>query len=657
MKKIKIYILCGLMTLAATGCDYLDIVPDDTATLQDAFINELAAERFLRTCYSYQPNPVDFRRAPGIGTTDELVGSAHWNNEWFPNYTITWGLNNSNTPFPVNGNRGYNTDMWQDCYQGIRQCFIFLDNIETVVPANTTVAEFERNKAIWIGEVYFMIAYYHQLLFQQYGPVPVVEQLINDNTKQPRLPVNEVAAKITAFYDKAIETLPATWDGGNYGRASGEAALAMKAKTLLFAASPLFNGPTLTHYANLANKDGVKLIPGYDKERWKAAMDAAKTAIDRAKANGRRLYTFTGSDPITTRSGVDFIDPDKRQAYLNVRYLMVDGAPTRNYETIWANTSTTESQDAGSSVQSHAIVRNLNGTSNGTYPYRGLALSLQVVKLFYSKNGKPVETDSQRGYDWNNRMAVPEGAHSANLHLNREPRFYAAVGYSGGPYEFNTSSEYQLDLKNGGLQGWYRTGTTIDNDFAAAGYVPKKMVHPEGVSSSSAFSYKGYPYVMMRLADLYLMYVEACAHYNGTLDATALGYLKEIHDRAGLDGNNVYYATYSGDQLIEAVRRERMIELVNEGHWFYDLRRWLMADKWHNEGMWGSAGQGEKEGMWGVSALGRTEADFFKEIQLNPANGMANVLKYDFDPARDYLFPIRITSLNINDQLVQNPGY
>ncbi|MDR2914215.1 MAG: RagB/SusD family nutrient uptake outer membrane protein, partial [Tannerella sp.] len=67
--------------------------------------------------------------------------------------------------------------------------------------------------------------------------------------------------------------------------------------------------------------------------------------------------------------------------------------------------------------------------------------------------------------------------------------------------------------------------------------------------------------------------------------------------------------------------------------------------------------QGEKEGMWGVNALGRTEADFFKEIQLNPANGMANVLKYDFDPARDYLFPIRITSLNINDQLVQNPGY
>jgi hypothetical protein len=656
MKKIKILILSGLMMLATAGCNYLDIVPDDTATLNDAFVNELAAERFLRTCYSYQPSPTDFRRAPGIMTTDELMGAAHWNNDWFPHYTVTWGLNNSVTPFPLNSNQGYTTDMWQNCYQGIRQCYIFLDNIESVVPANTIQAEYEKNKAIWIGEAWFMIAYYHQLMYQQYGPIPVVEHLMNDNTQLPRLPADETANKIAAFYDEAMKTLPPTWDGGNYGRASKEAAMAMKAKVLLYAASPLFNGPAQAEYANLTDKDGVKLFPAYDKERWKTAMDAAKAAIDFAKTNGRRLYTYSGSDPIITKAGIDFIDAGKRQAYLNCRYLVVDGAPTRNYETIWAYTGATETSSLGVSLQNHVILRNLNGTSTGSYPYRAVSPSLQVVKLFYSKNGKPVETDEQRGYNWSDRMTVPAGAHSANLHLNREPRFYAAIGYSGGVYEFNTSTEYRIDMKNRGLQGWYG-GNVINNDYTASGYAPKKMVHPEGVSNSSTFSIKGYPYVVIRLADLYLMYVEACANYNNSMDATALGLLKEIHDRAGLDGNNIYYASYTGNQLVEAVHRERMIELVFEGQWFYDLRRWLMADKWHNEGMWGSAGQGEKEGQWGLNALGATEADFYKETQLNPTNGMANVMKYDFNPKRDYLFPIRITHLNINEKLVQNPGY
>ncbi len=658
MKKIKLLFLCGAVAAVVSSCNFLDIVPDDTATIDDAFANELTAEAFLYTCYSYQPLRSNFLRSLDKMTSDEIVMSPQWNTEWFPAQVLRWGLNNSTNPFPVNSARNYSTDLWQDMYTGIRQCYMFLENIDGVTPTNTDQATFDRNKEIWKGEAWCLIGYFHQLLFQHYGPIVVVEQKI-ENEQLPRLPIDQVVEKINTFYDNALETLPNLDQSGNYyGRITREVAMALKAKTYLFGASPLFNGSEAP-YSLLENRDGTKLIPTFSKERWKAAMDATKAAIDVAKQNGHALYTQT-TDPIATRSGVEFIDPGKRNNYLALRYLMM---ARNNIETIWGYTGDVESVNRGD-FQEHSTLHNINGRSaSSTYPSSGLSASLQVVKLFYTKNGKPVESDPDRGYPWteDGRMTVPAGGHSANLHLNREPRFYAAIGYSGGAYEFNETVEYKIDLKRGtgtDTQGYQGSATgTIGEDVLSSGYAIKKHVHPEGTMSTSSYNMRVYPYTAIRLADLYLMYAEACAEYNGSLDATALGYLAEIHNRAGLDGGNIYYAGYTGDRLIEAVRRERMIELVFEGHWYYDLRRWLMADKWHNDGMWGSAGQGEKDGMWGLNVRGATDSEFFVETPLDTAHGMSTTQAYIFRQDCDYLYPIRIGHLTINEQLVQNPGY
>jgi hypothetical protein len=612
MKKILFILLFGM---SAAGCNFLDIVPDDTATLADAFKNETTAEDFVFTCYSFQYDYFNFRNSVGMMTSNEYAAAYHWTAQWFPFVRFNEGTDNSTQPV---------YDLWERFYQGIRQCYTFLSNIDAVVPVMMSESEFETNKKYWKGEAWFLIAYYHHLLLQHYGPVVVIENETLE--KQPRLPLDECVEKIVGFYDNAITNLPPTRQASNYGRASQVVARAMKAKLLLYAASPLFNGNA--DYANFKDKEGKQLInQTYDRNKWATAMTAIDNAITFAKSQGHDLYKYTKPDPTT---GGLVTDPF-RQAYLNCRFVLVDNW---NKEILWAYSM----KEIPDGWQKHAVVKGI-----GTRPYSqsapvgGVGPTLTAAKIFYTKNGLPPESDPT--FPWADRMKIADGDSTILLHRNREPRFYAAIGHDRGMYEFNggqgTVKEYTLYLRYKEKNGCNSKGT----DHLYPAYAVKKNIHPEGEATSSSWKFALFAYPLMRLSDLYLAYAEACAEYQGSLNDKALEYINDVRRRAGIPDFN---KTLSDQKLVDAVRRERLIELIFESHWHYDLRRWKMAKEWYKN---------DKDGMWGLHDEGGTPETFYVETAL-PAQ--KNVFHED---GRNYLMPIKVNYVNTNERLVQNPGY
>ena len=172
MKRI-VLLFCGVLMFAVTGCDFLDVVPDNTATLDDAFKNEDAAEGFLFACYSYQYDHRNWRSVPGRMTTNEMASQNRWGNQWFP--FKNYNENQVGSSFGM-GTGSYDwRDIWLDSYSAIRQCHIFLEKIDDVKPITTPQNVYDDLKKQWKGEAKFLVAYYHQMLFQNYGPIVLME--------------------------------------------------------------------------------------------------------------------------------------------------------------------------------------------------------------------------------------------------------------------------------------------------------------------------------------------------------------------------------------------------------------------------------------------------------------------------------------------------
>ncbi|MDR2563502.1 MAG: RagB/SusD family nutrient uptake outer membrane protein [Prevotellaceae bacterium] len=659
MKNI-ISLLCLTFMLGLASCNMLDVVPDDTATLADAFKDEDKAEGFLFTCYSYQYDPRNFRTVPGRATTDEMVAESRWGAQWFP--FKQYNENVIGSSFSMGTGLYDWRDIWLDGYQAIRQCYIFLENIDAVVPKTTPSNVYEPLKQQWKGEAYFLVAYYHHLIFQNYGPIVLVEAA--DALQRPRSSVDDCVDKIAGWYDLATNMLPPSTTAANYGRANATIAKAMKAKLLLYAASPLFNGDPEGVFANAKDefKSLVNTVRDVTNSRWNRALEAIDEAITAAQAQNKRLYTYNGPDPVTQTAVTD----PQRKAYLNLRNLLID---KWNSEIIWGYAGT--SRVDGDEWERHVAPRGLGTRRNDVAnPVGGLSPSLATVKIFYSANGLPLESDPARGYPWTSegRMTIPSGDSTCNLHRNREQRFYAAIGFDKGIFEYDGWKEFTLNLKRSidandlYVQGLRVGGTGAESDLQSAiqnqdrmetGYAIKKNINPNSQCNSSTWTASETVFPVMRLADLYLAYAEACAEANGSLDAKAKEYIKEIHNRAGLDGNNFYYKDYTGQALVDAVRRERMIELIFESAWHYDLRRWEIAEKWHNGQLWTNTGYSERDGMWGLNITGRDAATFYREVS-GVTSGMSTPYRFE---KRMYLMPIAINHININDMLVQNPGY
>jgi len=413
MKKIYNILLSFVFAGCLLGsCDYLDIVPNETANEEDAFASEQAALNYLYSCYSFMPAYQNSHTFIGYAG-DEIVSC--FNGEPIKLY-FQGGY--------TSGNIGNVDATYSNMYKGIRQCYLLKKNIASVPGLSDDKINDFANQAD------FLIAYYHSVLMQHYGPIILVKELPDMNTPYDKMaarsPYDECVDWISEQFRIVSEKLPTERMGSSYGLATSVAAKALRARLLLYAASPLFNGNS-EYYSDFANNDGTLLMSQtYSKEKYKVAADAALEAINFAEDHGYRLY-YVGDDAIGTATYPYPKDPIQRQ--LRLTYLDKNGTK----EVLWANTRLEEMY----SIQNKSI------------PYLsfggGYGPSLTMVERFYTENGLPI--DQGPTYDYENRFQTTildddtrgEGI-TLKLNDHREPRFYAWISFHNGFYECQTEN-------------------------------------------------------------------------------------------------------------------------------------------------------------------------------------------------------------------------
>ncbi|MEC3878513.1 RagB/SusD family nutrient uptake outer membrane protein [Parapedobacter sp. 10938] len=619
-------LIVGLNTLVA--CDsYLDIVPDNIATLDNAFTVRTQAEKFLHTCYSYMPKNGDLGSDPAMLGGDEI-----WriNERGGSMFEIARGLMNIVNPYG---------DNWQLMYRALRDCNIFLENIENVTDMEAP------ERARWASEVKFLKAYYHFSLVRRYGPIPLIKENLPiwadpDEVKVMRDPVDSCFNYIVALIDESLEYLPTEIADpmDELGRVTAAIALSMKAKVLVTAASPLFNGNP--DQVALKNPDGQSLFnPEYDVSKWARAAEACKEAIEACHDAGFSLYHFEPefgqyalTDTIMTQMSI--------RNSLNEKW---------NSEIIWANTQT-----KSTSIQVLATTH-IDPQYRDNWPLRGeLSPPMKLAELFYSQHGVPIEED--KTWDYSARFSLREATEqdelyvrknfvTAGLHFDREPRFYANLGFDGGVwYGQGRYDDKQPDeLFYLEAMGGQRNGSNLADRGTITGYFIKKYIHYQNViGGGTSYSVTSYPWPIIRLADVYLLYAEALNESAGPSDE-AFKYLDLVRERAGLNGVEESWAEYStrpekpNEQagLRQIIRQERLIELAFEGHRFWDIRRWKEATNILNQPIVG----------WDLKQQ-VASAYYRPKVVYNQTFG-----------TKDYFWPIKDEYIIVNRNLVQNIGW
>ena len=647
MRKILI-----LFVLIFTSCedDYLDVVPDNIATIDLAFNTRSTAENFLSTCYTYIPEHAHVEQNFSLLAGDEVWYYAendfYMNNE--TSFRVAKGMQNSSSPY-LNyweGGRGAPRSL----FNALRDCNIFLENLVAVPGLE------EEERLRWLDEVKVLKAFYHFWLMQMYGPIPIVDTNIpvsapSTETNVYRASIDEVVTYLTDLLDEVIvaDNLPGliNYVYTEQGRITMPIAKALKAKILMLSASPIFNGNT--DFSSLIDNQGNSLVnQSYDPQKWVLAKDALLDAIESAEANGHSLYQFNQQLPII--GGIS----DQITQELSLRAAITEPF---NSEIIWAF-----SADWTGELQQWCQPRwTADHSALFGYTKKSHAPTLNMVETFYTRNGVPIDEDIS--WEYGNRFDVVqtpildadnENYHefyieddyaTAKLHTFREPRFYSTLGFDGGKW-FSLETENinfipHLNAKAGAPSG--KQGFEI---YSITGYFAKKLVHYENIISLEGSTIQGYSFPIIRLSDLYLMYAEASNETKAAPDADVYEYIQKVRDRAGLDVGGDLVSTWqmhsanpskpsTKDGMRAIIHQERMIELALEGHRYWDLRRWKLAGEYFSKPIRG----------WNIF---KPDVAGFYEVE--------NIFYRNY-LTKDYLWPISQTELLRNPNLIQNPGW
>lgn len=645
MKKIKNIVFAALMLPIFGACNYLDVVPDNIATIETVFRDRQTAESYLFTCYSFMPAHNNSSANPGATFTDEFCVASTTTGGITTNRLLTESGNSSSNP---------TINLWdgsKSMFTAIRCCNLFIEQIDNI--PDITNEEAKR----WKAEAIFLKAYYHWCLFQLYGPIPItdVNLSINASVEEMRVyrePVDKVVDYIVSQIDAAAINLPTDIVGREIeelGRITRPAALAIKARVLVTAASPLFNGNQ--DYSTFKDKRGINLFPTGDPDvkKWERAATACKEAIDACEAAGLGLYNF-----VKPNSSMVLNDSMR----LVIQPGMILGETSTNNEAIWLQTNAKGSQN---NTVPTKLFFGTSGTAT-TYVtpvdvYSVESASLNAAELFYTNHGLPMDEDNSFPYanrytsdpDYMTRTDhkywVKEKYQTALFNINREPRYYGSLAFDGANwYGFgNTNQETQYFVKamNAGLGRNSLTGLYIKK------FVPYKVSLSLGqvASTTSSVSYSPYSWPVIRMADLYLLYAEALNESNAAPTEDVYKYVDKIRVRAGLLGvKETWGSAYSTNPdkfttqggMREIIQRERMIELAFEGQGSLDRRRWKIMDK--------------------LLAKGAIKGFTYNALTTDEYNKAYPVWPTDFK-FRDYLWPIKISNLQVNPNLVQNPGW
>lgn len=519
-RNIIIFFTIGLFL--ALGCEklpignaFLEKAPGVDVTKDTVFKNLDNAERFLwgayRTIrYGLNTNDGDknlLRRDLLASLTDEtqsylLDGGA-----------VTLYYSGQYSAATENNNTKYNLT-GEGAWDGIRRSYLFIENIDKVPDVDPAYRSQMKAEALMV------IACHYTDMLRNLGGVPWLNHSYTPTEvfdKIPRMTAQAQCDSIVALCDRAGKNLPWTvinpveWDG----RFTRAAAMGLKARVLLFNASPLFNSAT-PYLDGDAAQQHLTWHGGYDHNLWKQAMDASYALITEAEATGDyRIYHKVGNS----------YRKDFQEAY----YLRGNG------EQLISIRDRFKSPTSGS-TDYYIYASATWGCGLVTHDF---------VQIFPMANGIPIN-ELGSGYD------------PANPYLNRDPRMYETAVVNGDSYKGRTA-----ELWIGGQERRTVAGTS-----AATGYPMRKFL----LESNTATSYGSivhWPY--LRMAEIYLSYAEASNEFNNGPDAEAYRCVNIIRSRVGLADLK---PGLTKEQFREAVITERACELAFEEVRWYDIIRW-----------------------------------------------------------------------------------
>ena len=612
MKNAFFIYAAAVILLSFSSCKkYLDQKPDNLLTEDQLWQTRANAEAYLYNIYSLLHN-TDGGDCPNMGASDETSVS-------IPTVDVRQMVAGNWSP------QSYISYNWGSYYAGIRQSFIFEQNIDKVPSSQLS----DSLKLQYKSECIFLRGWFFWKLLRQYGPFVKLTDVVSqtaDITQYARAPFDTCVVYINQLMDRAAAHLPAAWtSSSNYGRVSRGACLAVKAQVALLAASPLWNGNS--YFSNFKNHDGTSLAPTtYDAGKWATAAAAAKAVIDLGT-----FRLFTNVDEGTSST----FDP-----YLSVRDVFLTNW---NKEIILSNNSWSYWGWTKCSSPGPGGYDMYNATQN-------------VVDAFCMSNGRTID-DAASGYVETGFAAANDtsswGGHLAgewNMYANREARFYAYVQYNMHPVLPAVTvddKDYYSSAANqngkGRVEMYYsgKSGALAAGSNNITGYGVLKCISPSDNIRNDATNYR--PQILIRFAEILLDYVEALNDSDPS-NPDIVTYLDMIRARAGLPGIETVYPGAVGDQnqMRKYILRERQVELCFEnGDRYYTLtRRKLLGDP-ANQAIYGMNVGANDNGL-GFSFTGFYNRTLFQTRTWND---------------KMYLYPIYQGDIDKDNAIVQNPGW
>lgn len=645
MKKIYRILSGGALLLAlgvgmASCEDYLDKSPETTVSGDDAFKNFRNFQGFVEEIYNCIPDKEKCNWAPSWNWGDDEIFNPEADNRMthkvdlgdFRAWSTTGNWLYKNNSDPTSTNK-FHHSLWPHSWYCIRKANLGLENLDKLVAATDE----ERN--LIKGQLLFFRAWWHFELMQYFGGLPYVDRVFgaSETLRLPRLSFQEAAEKAAQDFRLAADILPIDWDktvagkatlGKNQLRINKVMALGYLGKCYLWAASPL-----MEHGAQLGGGNTYN----YNLELSRKAADAlgellslvegGQTQYALAEYKYKNVYDHE-RDPSSTSNFSDIFYTTKQNWLMPGTVEAIFRGPSADYNGSNWNTSKVFGPKVNGLVAHDNVIH--QPTAN-------------LVEMYGMANGLPI-TDPASGFD-------PEYPFK-----DRDPRFYHDIVFDGFRYINGSISEFPQFADLVYCQLYTGGNMRPVANASRTGYFIQKLIPHLCNQVDNAYSW-GFnlhcylPY--MRLADIYLMYAEACAAVGGAqgkaanYSLTAEDAVNAIRERCGASKVNAAY-TADKNKFMDEVRRERAVELAFEGFRFNDLQRWLLlTEKPYNE-------------KYSQEFDRRESSDFFENNDPRDAR-VANyrkelILTREFD-TKHYWFPLPDSDVYLYHEFSQNEGW
>lgn len=659
MKKLVYYILLSISALSFSACtDYINVDKYfyDQVSLDSAFSKRIYVDGWLSSAYSVM-NKLGEYKEPFRWASDDL---------YHPDMK-EYVEGSYSADKPKGDENAGESRLWK-YYEGIRKASTFLDNVDRC--PELTMDEIADMK----GQARFLRAYCYWALIRVFGPVPLIPlegldaDLSYEELSLPRTHFDEIVSFIDTELAETARLLPMRRTVNNLGRPTRGAALGLRARVLLYAASPLYNG-NLDFFNVVDNKGNQLISQTYDESKWAKAAAAAKDVIELAKTSGLyELYTIAPKigtlDMYRPPVHPEYSTKDYPDGWANIDPLLsyksnFDGSVqgSKNPELIFTRTS-----DGTGTINDwmyQALPRTISGNNR-------LCVTQKQVNAYAMNDGRTISEAANTGdyvttgftteAYWENNPFLP--AKVSLMYNKREPRFYASIAYNGSVWEAASASEPRYRNQ----QIFYYRGTEdgkqgFKEECPLTGMTLKKFYNSEDSRTDGGYVIEKTE-MTIRYAEILLIYAEALnelsegevyhlkTYSNEDVeikrDEDEMRYaIKRIRMRAGVpDYTNETYKNQADFRV--KLKRERQVELLGENSMrYFDLRRWKDALTEENQLLQGC--------NINISDDDTYIADFYKET---PVSSVHKVFEQ-----RMYLFPFPTYELKRNVNLTQNPGW